>query len=318
MKAYLNLLSVFFVFFMMTIFISCEKDNETNISAQLLEAVDTDILEGDSIYLTLEINGGEPPFAFRYYYDVYDADLGRNMRIKRNVIGITERRHTFAEYRNETTSFVAESVASQYENVGPATGAVTVNVSPVDYVYEESVSATKTGYIQKSVNALNFSSPLLHLKNPGANFTRIVYLEFDAADIQNAKDKNKYTLKFWIVSSHAQGLNISSLMEVKGQVGALDDAMTWKTQPGEAGLIEVFSTAFKITSTGEQREFTGNIDNIVYEALKSEDKRFTIRVSETINGVGSGGYYYIGGNLYQNETQRPLIDVLLRKRRGTV
>lgn len=320
MNTNLNFTGIVFLFFMSVFFISCEDDgSDAKISGKLYETTE-DVLSGDSVYMTVEFDGGTPPFAFRYYFMGINPATGVYGKQIRYVLGINERKYTFGLLPTDTITYIAESVASYYNNVGPATGAVTFNVIPVDYVYEESIDATKTGYIQKSVNKLNFSTGQLQLKTDATDFARIVYFEFDANDFKNIQDKSRYILRFWIVSSHTSGVNKSAVMEVSGILGSLNDDMTWDTQPVETDWTPLFSRNFKTTSTEQQMEFTGSINPIVYKALESTgSKKFTIRVKENINGTGSGGMWYIGGNLlddsFPGEAKKPSIDSELRKPR---
>lgn len=315
MKTYKNFVDIVSFICILLYLTSCEDNNETQLSGRLLDVTE-DVLLGDSIYMTVEIDGGNPPFAFRYSYLAYFSSTDSYTKVYKNVLGINERNHTFSVYASDTTTFMAESVATYYQNVGKAVGSATYNIIPVDYIYEETISATKTGFIQKSINALNFSQERLQLQNNTANFTRTIYFEFDANDIQNVQNKSRYILKFWLVSSHTTGVNKSALMEVKGKLGSLDDDMTWDKQPTEIDLTNLFSQSFKTTDVSQQIEFKGNIDQLVNQALKSSgSKKFIIRIVENVNNEGNKGLYYIAGNLFNEVEKRPVIDVQLRRRK---
>lgn len=300
-------------FFMLFLLLSCEN-TEVNMSGSLTE-VSEDILQGDSAYLTVEFNGGEPPFAFRYYFMDVNPSTGIYGKQYRYIMGISDRKYTFGLLPQDSITYIAESVACYYDNVGPATGKATFNVIPVDYIKEETIGAIKTGYIQKSVNSLNFSTGQLQLKKDETNFARTVYFEFDAADFQKIEEKNRYILRFWLISSHTSGVNKSSVMEVSGKVGALDDNMTWDSQPLDTEMTRLFSINFRPSSTSQEIEFTGDITPIVVRALRSPDsKKFTLRILENIDGKGNGGMFYIGGNLHV-EDRRPYIDLQLRRKK---
>jgi hypothetical protein len=314
MKTYKIIAKLVFIISATMLIVSCEKDTTSDISGKLVDATQ-DFVQGDSVYLTIEIDGGEPPFAFRYSYYGYNSQDEVWQTIYRNIIDIPERQHTFALLVNDSVTINAESVASYYENVGPAVGEATFNMIPVEYVYEETLPASKTGFMQKSTNTLNFTSGNLQLKNDGSAFERRVFLEFDAADIVNKQEKSNYFLNFWIVSSHSQGVNAGpGLMEVAGWLGPLDDAMTWDDQPQGVELTPLFEKNFRINAADEKLQFSEKINELAYSALKnSSSNKFCIRIKENLNGVGNKGYYFIGGNLYSDETYRPSIDVYLRE-----
>ena len=314
MKLHKIVINSIFIFSALLIVSSCKEDSDSDISGKLIETTQN-FIQGDSVYLSVEFDGGIPPFAFRYSYETSDAPGSAAKTIYENVLGIQERNYTFPLFINNSVTIKAESVACYYENVGPAEGTATFNMIPVEYVYTESLPASKTAFMQKSKNALTFTSANLQLKSEGSNNDRRIFLEFDAAEIINKKEKSNYHLSFWIVSSHAQGVSAGpGLMQVTAWLGPLDDAMTWDGQPEGIQLTPLFEKNFRINSADEKLLFSEKINGLVYSALENKSStKFCIRIKENLNDKGNRGYYFIGGNLYDDEAYRPNIGVYLRE-----
>lgn len=284
--------------------ISCEKEN-MEISASISD-FSPEILQGDSASVSITINGGTPPFAFRYKY--FDGES----TLFKNVIDIPERSFTFKTLPSKDITYIAESVAS-YGLVGEASGSADIKVFPVTYKFSESISASKAAFMQKSINKLSYAS-LLQLRSSNNAFERRVFYEFDISEFTEIIDKSRYNLKFWLVESHSLGVDKESTMDVKAILGPLNEAMTWDTQPATVDLTPLFTQNFITTSTTDQIEFEGNINSIIYPAIDNNVNKITIVVRELFNNVGNGGYWFIGSDTYTDETKRPVIDMLLREK----
>ena len=299
------LISTLALFTIMFGVVSCEEENNT-ISA-IITDFSPEILRGDSATVAINIVGGQPPFAFRYKYkNSSDEDVFRN------IIDIQTRDFILKTAPTADITYEAVSVAS-YGLAGDATGIAPVVVAPVTYRFAESIPSSKAAFMQKSRNELTYTSNL-QLRTTGNNFDRIVFFEFDISQFTEIKDKSRYNLKFWLVSSHSVGLNKPSTMNVKAIVGELDPAMTWDSQPATLDLTPLFTKDFETTDTADQIEFEGNIDTIVYPAIASGATKITFVVRELVNDVGSGGYYFIGSDTYADEDKRPMIDMFTREK----
>lgn len=285
--------------------ISCEED-KMEISASISD-YSPEVLQGDSTSVTIAINGGKPPFAFRYSY--FDG----NQVVFRNIIDIQERSYTFKTLPTSDITYNAESVAS-YGLVGGASGSAAIKVAPVTYNFSESIPASKSAYMQKSVNALSYNT-LLQVRSIAGNFERRTFFEFDISQFAEIKDKSNYNLKFWLISTHSTGLNKEGTMDVKAMLGPLNEGMTWSTQPETLDLTPLFTQNFISTSSMEQIEFEGNINPIVYSAIDNNVSKITFVIRELINNVGNTGLYYLGSDTYTEEAQRPFIDVYFREKK---
>ena len=285
---------------------SCEKD-EQEISAEIV-GFSEEILRGDSATRSLKINGGTPPFAFRYKYL-----NSENVYLYRNVIDIPSNNYDIKLLPTSDITYEAESVAS-YGLVGDAVGTAPILVAPVTYRYAESIPTSLAAFMQKSRNELTYTS-LLQLRNTnGTSFERTVFFEFDLSQFTEIKDKSRFNLKFWLVGSHSVGIDKPSAMDVKAILGSLDPNLTWDTQPATVDLTSLFSQNFTTTSTDQQIEFEGNIDPIVYAAIANGETKITFVVRELLDDVGSGGYFFVGSDTYSEPEKRPLIDMYNREK----
>lgn len=285
-------------------FISCEKEN-MEISASITD-FSTEILQGDSASVSITINGGTPPFAFRYKY--FDGEK----TLFKNIIDIPGRSYTFKTLPTEDVTYIAESVAS-YGLIGGASGSADIKVFPVTYKYSESIPTSKAAFMQMSTDELTYTS-LLQLRSSNNKYERRVFFEFDISQFTKIIDKSRYNLKFWLVESHSLGVDKESTMDVKAILGPLNEAMTWDTQPATVDLTPLFTQNFISTSTTDQIEFEGNINSIIYPAIDNNVNKITIVVRELFNNVGNGGYWFIGSDTYTDESKRPVIDMLLREK----
>lgn len=301
MKENRIIINIVFIVSAMMWMTSCEEDERPNVTAELSGG--GTIIQGDSTDLTVDLTG-TPPFAFMYNDGAKDV----------TVLGIEDYSYTLRVAPNDTTVYTAVAAAT-YGGKGMASGSATVNVKPAVYVSDQSVSPSKDGYIQKSVNALNLTVAELQVRTQNTNWARTAYVEFDASEITNAGDKNKYQFTFWLTASHAQGVSAGpGVMEVKGIVGALDESMTWDSQPSEGELTALFTGAFNPETAETQVEFSGDITSIVNDALANPNSnKFTLRIMEKINGVGNGGFYYVGSSTYPEESKRPALEVFVRE-----
>ncbi|ALJ04497.1 hypothetical protein APS56_04795 [Pseudalgibacter alginicilyticus] len=282
-------------------FISCSGDDSHGISASITDFTQ-EVLQGDSASVSITINGGKPPYAFRYSY------FNGETTIVKNIIDIPEQSFTFKTLPSKDVSYVAHAVAS-YGLVGGASGRADIKVSPVKYTFSESIPASKTAFMQRSKNELSYSE-LLQLRSSNNNNDRTVFFEFDISQFNEVKDKSRYNLMFWLVQSHSVGLNIPSTMTVKAVLGELDENMTWDSQPAVLDLTSLFTQDFLTAATTDQIKFEGNINPIIYEAIQNNVDKITFVVRELDNG----GLYYIGSDTYSDETQRPMIDMYYREK----
>jgi len=283
--------------FAMSALISCVEDDAGNISATL--SGDASIIQGDSAELVLEINGNNPPYAFRY-------NDGNNYYVK---TGIETNTYSIKVSPSDTTTYTAEAIAT-YNGPSKASGTATINVRSATFSLVQSLSPTKGGFLHRS-NGLNLAVSEIDIRNQGSQWDRTGFIEFDAEEITTLHEKNQYKFTFWLTRSHAQGVGINpGKMEIKGSVGVLDEDISWDTQPAESDLILQFSEVFDApASTDEQIEFSGDITAIVNAALENPStNKFIIRIME----VANGGLYYLGGPTFPEESQRPVVDVYVR------
>lgn len=281
--------------------VSCGKEDKPKISANISD-FSQEILQGDSASVSIAINGGKPPFAFRYNY--FDGEKV----IRKNIIDIPERSFTFKTLPSQDVTYVAEAVAS-YGLVGGASGSADIKVAPVKYTFSESIPASKTAFMQKSINKLSYSSSL-QLRSSNNVFERRVFFEFDISQFTEIKDKSRYDLVFWLVSSHSLGVNKPATMDIRAILGPLDEDMTWDSQPATLDLTPLFTQDYLVLNTSDQVKFEGEINSIIYPAIQNNVDKITFVVRE----IGNGGYYFIGSDTYADESKRPKINVLLREK----
>lgn len=282
---------------------ACDKEDEAPLASATLTSEVTNILQGDTAELVVDITGGVPPYGFRYsdgvesYYE----------------LGIEQTPHIIKVTPDSTRTYTAEAVGTYYRNVGTASGSATIEVTPVQYVLDQTFTGVNSGFLH-GTNGWQAKSDEIQIKTDDGSWDRRGFYEFDASQITTVEQYNKYTFSFWLVKSHGQGVNAGlGAMEVKGYVGEIDNSWTWNTQPGLDVLIDGYTQQFTAVSQDMQIEFKGDITSIVHAALASPSKKFTLRVIENVNGEGNGGFYYIGGTSWWKAEQRPAVGVLLRR-----
>jgi len=284
----------------MVLITSCEKDTIEAPSAVLSGGAE--ILAGDSTSVAVNFKG-TPPFGFSYYW------VGKNeTTYKGSIYDVMDNNLTFNVAPDTTTTIIAEFASSRFGEAARANGQAKIIVKPVEYIYDQTLSSINSAYLHASDGFKTGQE--LDVRNQGANWDRIAFIEFDLSTINTLEDKNKYIFRFWLTRSHAQSASAGpGIMEIKSITGEIDPIWTWATQPADANMELISLEPFNATSTSEQIKFEADITGFVRSSLEIGSNKIIIRVNET----KSKGLYYIGGHTYPEENKRPRIDVRLRR-----
>lgn len=279
---------------------SCSKEEIQAPTAVL--SGDAIILEGDSTSLSVNFKG-VAPFGFSYYW------IGKNeTKHVGYIYDVTNTNHTFKLAPDTTTTIIAEYTSTKYQEPVEASGQANITVKPVKYIYDQTVPANNSAYIYtlegfKTGNELD-------VRNQGLQWDKIAYIEFDLSSINTVEENNKYTFRFWLTRSHAQGASAGpGYFEVKAIAGVIDPSWTWETQPEGAEMELISLEPFNATTTSQQIKFETDVTGFIRNAIENKSNKIYFRITETQNK----GLYYLGSHTYPTEDKRPGIDIALRR-----